>query len=51
VMVAITLVMTSVPALFSFLKTTWLPLNVWIIVLMVIFMSTFWIEARKALTT
>jgi len=48
-MVALTLVMTNVSILFPFLKTTSLPLNVWIVVLTVVFTSTFWIEARKAI--
>jgi Ca2+-transporting ATPase len=49
VMAALTLLMTNVSVLFPYLKTTSLSLTVWIAVLIVVFASTFWIEARKAI--
>jgi Ca2+-transporting ATPase len=48
-MVVFSVVVTNVPVLFPLLQTTSLPINVWIIVLIVVFASTFWIEARKVL--
>ena len=46
-MIVLTFMMTNASALFPYLKTTSLPLDIWLIILMIIFISTFWIEAVK----
>lgn len=46
-MIALTVVMTDVPSVFPYLKTTFLPLSVWGIILVVIIVTTFWIEVKK----
>lgn len=47
---ALAILITTVPAVFLYLKTTYLPLSVWAEILLIIFISTFWIEVRKLLT-
>ncbi len=46
-MVTLTVIMTNVPSVFPYLKTTFLPLSVWGIILIVIIVTTFWIEVKK----
>jgi len=46
-MIGLTIIMTCVPFVFPYLKTTYLPLRVWGIILTVIVVTTFWIEIRK----
>lgn len=48
-MSALAILMTTVPPLFPYLKTTYLPLSVWAEILLIIYTSTFWIEFRKLL--
>lgn len=46
-MVALALSITSIPFMYPYLKTTWLPLSVWIELLVIICCATFWIEILK----
>jgi len=46
-MSALTILITGVPAVSSYTKTTSLPLPVWVEILSVAFASTFWLEAMK----
>jgi Ca2+-transporting ATPase len=47
-MMAFTFAMTNAPIVFLYLKTASLPFNVWMMVLVVVITSSFWIEAKKA---
>lgn len=46
-MIVLTVTMTNIPAVFPYLKTTFLPLWVWEIILIVVIVTTFWIEIKK----
>ncbi len=46
-MIVLTTAMTNIPTLFPYLKTTFLPLWVWEIILIVVIATTFWIEIKK----
>lgn len=46
-MITLTIVITSVPAVFPILKTTSLPLSVWAAIIIIAIASTFWIEVKK----
>lgn len=46
-MIVLTVTMTNIPIVFPYLKTTFLPLSVWEIILIVVIISTFWIEIKK----
>jgi hypothetical protein len=46
-MIALTIVITSVPAVYPILKTTSLPLYVWAAIVVITVTSTFWIEVKK----
>ncbi|AYK14220.1 MAG: cation-translocating P-type ATPase [Methanosarcina flavescens] len=46
-MIVLTKAMTNIPTFFPYLKTTFLPLWVWEIILIVVIVTTFWIEIRK----
>lgn len=46
-MIVLTVMMTNIPIVFPYLKTTFLPLSVWEIILIVVIISTFWIEIKK----
>ncbi|MGE5556908.1 MAG: cation-translocating P-type ATPase [Caulobacteraceae bacterium] len=46
-MVVLTLSITSLPVVFPYLDTTYLPLRIWAVIIPVVILSTFWIEARK----
>jgi len=48
-MIGLTLVMTLVTPLHPYLKTTNLPLSVWFGIILVVIVSTFWIEVSKLL--
>jgi Ca2+-transporting ATPase len=46
-MSALTILITNVPAVFPYVKTTSLPLLTWMETLLIVFVSTFWIEIEK----
>lgn len=46
-MSALTILMTNVPIVFPYVKTTSLPLLAWTEILLIVFVSTFWIETKK----
>jgi len=46
-MIVLTVTMTNIPFVFPYLKTTFLPLSVLEIILIVIIITTFWIEIKK----
>lgn len=46
-MIVLTVIMTGVPSVFPFMKTTFLPPTVWGIILIVVIVTTFWIEVKK----
>jgi len=46
-MIILTIIMTNVPFVFLYLKTTYLSFKIWEIILIVIIVTTFWIEIRK----
>jgi Ca2+-transporting ATPase len=46
-MIVLTVTMTNISIVFPYLKTTFLPLSVWEIILIVIIVTTFWIEIKK----
>lgn len=46
-MIALSLVITTVPLLFAYFATTWLPLTVWVQIVVVACASTCWIEVVK----
>lgn len=46
-MVALSGIVTMTPALYPYLKTTWLPLSLWLEVIIIACLTTFWIEAKK----
>lgn len=46
-MIMLTMIMTNIPFLFPFFKTTFLPLSIWEIILAVTIVTTFWIEIKK----
>ncbi len=46
-MIVLTVAMTNIPIIFPYLKTTFLPLSVWKIILIVAIITTFWIEVKK----
>lgn len=39
--------LTGIPRIYPYLKTDWLPFSLWIQILLVVFLSTFWIEVVK----
>jgi Ca2+-transporting ATPase len=47
-MVVLTVLMTNIPFFFPYLQTTWLPFDVWIVVSVIVFASSFWVELWKA---
>lgn len=49
-MIAVSLLITSVPQLYPYLKTTWLPISLWIQVIAMILCTTCWIEVAKLIT-
>lgn len=48
-MISFSLVITNLPIFFSYLKTTYIPLNIWLIIIFISLISTFWIELEKYL--
>jgi Ca2+-transporting ATPase len=48
-MVVLTISITSVTAVFPYIKTTSLPLLIWLEILLIAVASTFWIEVKKLL--
>lgn len=46
-MVLLSLLITSVPQLYPYLKTTWLPISLWIKLIVTIICATCWIEIAK----
>jgi Ca2+-transporting ATPase len=50
-MVALSLIITTVPFVRPYLHTSPLPLNVWFVILVIVFSSTWWIEASKIIHT
>lgn len=46
-MIALTIAITNVPALFPVMKTSPLPMEVWVAIIIVTIASTFWIEIKK----
>jgi Ca2+-transporting ATPase len=46
-MIVLSLAMTGIPWLHPFLRTTWLPLWVWALVILAIVSATWWIEVAK----
>jgi len=46
-MILFSLIITTVPYIRLYLHTSPLPLNVWLIILAIVFISTWWIEASK----
>ncbi len=46
-MSGLTILMTNVPVVFPYVKTTSLPLLSWMEILLIVFVSTFWIEIKK----
>lgn len=46
-MIVFSLAITMLPRLYPYFGTTWLPLNVWAIIIATIFAATFWIELFK----
>jgi Ca2+-transporting ATPase len=49
-MIGLSLLMTSVPLVHPYLATTVIPITVWVVILIVVLASTFWIEAWKLVT-
>jgi len=49
-MIGLSLLMTSVPLVHPYLATTVIPITVWVVILIVVLVSTFWIEAWKLVT-
>jgi len=48
-MIALTVLITNVPAVFPYVKTTSLAPFAWAEILVIVFASTFWIEDKKLL--
>ncbi|MEX0940205.1 MAG: cation-transporting P-type ATPase [Candidatus Babeliales bacterium] len=48
-MIAFSIFITSVPYFYPYLHTTWLPLSLWIEIVIIIIVTTFWIEIKKGL--
>ncbi|WP_292389598.1 cation-translocating P-type ATPase [Methanosarcina sp. UBA5] len=46
-MIVLTVTMTNIPVVFPYLKTTFLPFSVWGIILIMVIVTTFWIEVKK----
>ena len=46
-MISLTLLVTNVPAVFQYFKTTYIPPSLWLGIAFVIFIATFWIELLK----
>lgn len=46
-MIVLTVTMTNIPTVFPYLKTTFLPFWIWEIILIVVIVTTFWIEIKK----
>ncbi|OGH41314.1 MAG: hypothetical protein A2965_01675 [Candidatus Levybacteria bacterium RIFCSPLOWO2_01_FULL_40_96] len=46
-MILLSFIITNVPFVYSYFHTTFIPLNVWIGILVIVFISTWWIELRK----
>ncbi len=46
-MILLSIVITVVPWLYSYLKTTWLPISLWIELIIIVSCTTFWIEIGK----
>jgi Ca2+-transporting ATPase len=46
-MILLSIIMTCVPRMYPYIKTTWLPLAVWGQLIVVIVFATFWIEVVK----
>jgi Ca2+-transporting ATPase len=46
-MISLTLFVTNVASVFAYFKTTFIPVGIWLEILIVIFGATFWIELLK----
>jgi Ca2+-transporting ATPase len=46
-MIALSIAITNVPAVYPILKTTSLPLSVWAAIIVIVIAATFWIEVKK----
>ncbi len=46
-MIGLTSIITCIPAFYPYLKTGWLPVALWFEIIIVVLISTFWIELRK----
>lgn len=50
-MLILSFIITTVPFVRPYLHTSSLPLNVWLVILVVVFISTWWIELSKVIHT
>jgi P-type Ca2+ transporter type 2C len=46
-MVAFSIIITSIPFLYPYFNTTYLPLKIWAEIILIIIVATFWIEIKK----
>jgi len=49
-MLTFSLIITCVPLFYPYFSTTWLPIHTWVIIIILIVISTFWIELKKIIT-